>query len=70
MAVRNQVKGEIIAVYTYRTWLVNFDQSTSGKFLVFGSKEDATEAAKKLLKGPMKGYPYRPKIKEITERLH
>jgi hypothetical protein len=62
-------KGSIVDINTYRIWLVNFNQSTQGKFIVFGSNEDAKEAARTLLKGPMKGYPYKAQIKEVTEKV-
>ena len=62
-------KGSIVDINTYRIWLVRFDQSTQGKFLVFGTNADAQEAVRTLLKGPMKGYPYKALIKEITEKV-
>ena len=68
--VKRTSKGDVYDINSYRIWLVNFDQSTQGKFLVFGSKEDAVAAAKSIAKSPeMKHYPYRPKIKEITGRM-
>lgn len=68
--VKQFKKGDVYSVGTYRTWLINFDQSSHGKFLVFGSKEDAVDAVKRLKKTVMKDYPYPPKVKELSERLH
>lgn len=62
-------KGTIVDFNTYRMWLVNFNQSTHGKYLVFGTNEDAQAAVRTLLKGPMKGYPYKALIKEVTEKV-
>jgi hypothetical protein len=61
-------KGDIYGANTYRTWLINFHTS-HGKFLVFGSPDDAKEAVVKLKKGLMKDYPYKPSVKEITGKL-
>ena len=68
--VKQFKKGDVYSVGTYRTWLINFDQSSHGKFLVFGSKEDVVAAIKRLEDGPMKNYSYKPKVKELSERLH
>lgn len=62
--------GDIYDCNSYRVWLVNFNQSTHGKFLVFGPKDAAIAAAKKIEKQVFNGqYPYPPVIKEITEKI-
>lgn len=68
--VKQFKKGDVYSIGTYRIWLVNYDQSTQGKFLVMGSKEDVAAAIKTLDRTTMKNYPYRPKVRELTERLH
>lgn len=69
MALKRFHKGDVYDISTYRIWLVNFNQSTHGKFLVMGTKDDAVLAAKNLEKTVMKGYPYAPKIKEVTGKM-
>jgi hypothetical protein len=62
--------GDIYDCNTYRVWLVNFNQSSHGKFLVFGPKSEAIAAAKRIEKEVFQGkYPYPPVIKELTEKI-
>lgn len=67
--IKQPKNGDTIDLSSLRCWLIHFDQSTHGKFLVFGNKQDALNAAKQIEKAEFPMYPYSPKIKEMTEKM-
>jgi len=64
----NDMVRELSGLYAagmFRVWKIKFPYKTSGTFVFFGSKTDASAAAAKLQKSLK--HPYAPKITEITK---